>query len=628
MLKPKYPALILFQSFITHLKYLSLSLSLSLLSVSLSPRIYREPATPEGTEHLLSHKQNQTGTYDIFLFSLHNIKLPSLQLFKQTLSLSLSLSLSLFFVDTRTTFVRAKMVKYQKNFLHSQWRKGKEYVFVVDEDSGLDPLGLICANSSSHSSSSRRFKPKFLYFAFFSLVSCILLLFPMLLSLSSSLSLFYESESGGNGFLCLSVPNDTLCCDRTSRRSDTCVMKGDIRTHPASSSITLYRSNALNDTTSNGGWAYPEAEEAIQHEKIRPYTRKWESHVMNTIDELDLLVKRGSSPRHHCDVHHNVPAVFFSTGGFTGNLYHEFNDGIIPLYITSQEFNKKVVFVILEYHNWWITKYGDILSQLSDFPPIDFSNDTRVHCFPEAIVGLRIHDELSVDPALMGGKNRTISDFHDLLDRSYRPRISSLIQNEERDAAEVGTVTQKWGLTRPKLVIVARNGSRAITNQDALVKLAEEIGFFVEVLKPERSTELAKIYRVLNSSDVVVGVHGAAMTHFLFMRPGSVFIQVIPLGTDWAAATYYGEPATKLGLNYIGYKILAKESSLYQDYSKDDPILMDPDSVNKKGWEFTKKIYLDSQNVRLDLGRFQKRLLRAYYFTRAGKNRRLRRLSE
>lgn len=72
------------------------------------------------------------------------------------------------------------MVKYQKNFLHSQWRKGKEYVLIVDEDSGL---GLMC---SSH----KRFKPKFLYFAFFALVSCILLLFPMLFSLTSTFSLF------------------------------------------------------------------------------------------------------------------------------------------------------------------------------------------------------------------------------------------------------------------------------------------------------------------------------------------------------------------------------------------------------------------------------------------------------
>ncbi|XP_009342745.1 xylan glycosyltransferase MUCI21-like [Pyrus x bretschneideri] len=125
----------------------------------------------------------------------------------------------------------------------------------------------------------------------------------------------------------------------------------------------------------------------------------------------------------------------------------------------------------------------------------------------------------------------------------------------------------------PKLVIVSRNGSRAKTNEDLLVEMAEKVGFEVKVLRPDSRTELAKIYWVLNSSDVVIGVHGAAMTHFLFMRPGSVLIQVIPLGTSWAAKAYFGEPARKLDLNYIGYKILPTESSLYDKYVKDDPVL-------------------------------------------------------
>ncbi|KAK7405262.1 hypothetical protein VNO78_06462 [Psophocarpus tetragonolobus] len=94
--------------------------------------------------------------------------------------------------------------------------------------------------------------------------------------------------------------------------------------------------------------------------------------------------------------------------------------------------------------------------------------------------------------------------------------------------------------------------------------MAKEIGFLVQVLKPDRTTELAKIYRTLNASDVMIGVHGAAMTHFLFLRPGSVFIQVVPLGTTWPAETHYGEPARKLGLKYIGYQIHPKESTLYE----------------------------------------------------------------
>lgn len=429
----------------------------------------------------------------------------------------------------------------------------------------------------------------------------------------------------------------TICCDRSGYRSDICVMKGNIRTHSSASSIFLYNSISHGNNVSRTIEARKgedEEDQVLQHEKIKPYTRKWETSVMDTIDELNLISKKVNLPSvRGCDVQHDVPAVFFSNGGYTGNVYHEFNDGIIPLYITSQHFNKKVVFVILEYHEWWITKYGDILSHLSDFPPINFSNDNRTHCFPEAIVGLKIHDELAVDSALMEG-NKSIVDFRNLLDEAYSPRIKGLIQDEEREAqeklrqqqqqqislspsseSETSQGLQEIARTKPKLVIVSRSGSRAITNENLLVKMAEEIGFKVNVLKPQKTTELAKIYRVLNESDVMIGVHGAAMTHFMFMKPKSVFIQVVPLGTNWAADTYYGEPARKLGLKYIGYEIHPKESSLYERYDKSDPILRDPESINKKGWEYTKKIYLDSQNVKLDIRRFRKRLHRAYEYT-------------
>lgn len=431
-----------------------------------------------------------------------------------------------------------------------------------------------------------------------------------------------------NNVLCLFDDAGTICCDRSGYRSDVCVMKGDIRTHSASSSVFLYNSRSTNDNVSRN------VEEELQHEKIKPYTRKWETSVMDTIDELNLVSKKvnlGSVGG--CDVQHDVPAVFFSNGGYTGNVYHEFNDGLIPLYITSQHFKKKVVFVILEYHNWWIMKYGDILSRLSDFPPIDFRGDNRTHCFPESIVGLRIHDELAVDSALMKG-TKGIVDFRNLLDEAYWPRIRGLIKDEERKAQEklreqvslspssessqvvyIEQQVQENPLNKPKLVILSRSGSRAITNENLLVKMAKEIGFLVQVLKPDRTSELAKIYRTLNASDVMIGVHGAAMTHFLFLRPGSVFIQVVPLGTTWAAETYYGEPAKKLGLKYIGYEIHPRESTLFEKYDKNDPILRDPESINKKGWEYTKKIYLDSQNVMLDLRRFKKRLLRAYEHT-------------
>ena len=158
--------------------------------------------------------------------------------------------------------------------------------------------------------------------------------------------------------------------------------------------------------------------------------------------------------------------------------------------------------MILEYNNWWIMKYGDILSRLSDFPPINFQGDNRTHCFTEAIVGLRIHDELTVDSSLMRG-NKSIADFRNLLDKAYWPRIKGLIRDEERKAqeklreqvssSESSEASQQQYITirqqvqenptkKPTLVILSRSGSRAIPNENLLVKMAEEIGFLVQVL--------------------------------------------------------------------------------------------------------------------------------------------------
>ncbi|KAH1114418.1 hypothetical protein J1N35_007796 [Gossypium stocksii] len=472
----------------------------------------------------------------------------------------------------------------------------------------------------------RRRRPKILSFLLLSLLSCGFILAPHFFSFSSALSHlsdFFGVQNDGlagdldvNAPLCSSISIGSVCCDRSHFRSDICFMKGDIRTHSPTSSVFLYSPKNSDDNVSST----VDGDE-LQHEKIKPYTRKWETSVMATIDELNLISKRRNSDvDNSCDVIHDVPAVIFSTGGYTGNVYHEFNDGIIPLYITSQQFNKEVVFVILEYHDWWVMKYADILPHLSSYPPIDFNGDNRTHCFTEAITGLIIHGELTVDPILMKN-NESIVDFRNLLDRAYRPRIAGLIRKAQEKISGCALATPKRMHNqpkKPKLVILSRKGSRAITNQNILVKAAEEIGFEVHVLRPEPTTELAKIYMELNSSDAMIGVHGAAMTHFLFMKPRcSVFIQVIPLGTDWAAETYYGEPARKLGLKYIGYKISLRESSLVDEYDKDDPVLTDPSSLNQKGWEYTKKIYLERQTVKLDLTRFRKRLLRAYdYITR------------
>ncbi|KAK1318813.1 hypothetical protein QJS10_CPB04g00337 [Acorus calamus] len=203
----------------------------------------------------------------------------------------------------------------------------------------------------------RKSKPKLFRLFFLFVALCVFLsLAPRLLGFFYSIGaddFDIEGLFGANRSptQCSSVANSTICCDRTGFRSDVCYMRGDVRTDSASASIVLHDPSMGNRST--------------QSDLIRPYTRKWETSVMSTIDELKLVSSGDSNRSRRCDVVHEVPAVVFSTGGYTGNVYHEFNDGIVPLFITSRQFNKKVVFVIVEYHSWWVTKYGDVVSRAS-----------------------------------------------------------------------------------------------------------------------------------------------------------------------------------------------------------------------------------------------------------------------
>ncbi|KAH9313916.1 hypothetical protein KI387_022543, partial [Taxus chinensis] len=373
-----------------------------------------------------------------------------------------------------------------------------------------------------------------------------------------------------------------IVCDRSQYRTDICTIFGHVQMHASSGMFLLDAQDKHNSGV---------------EEKIRPYTRKWERSVMDIVHEVTMKSVMFPNNSNLCDVVHNVPAIVFTTGGYTGNLYHEFNDGIIPLYITSQHLEKEVVFVIVDFHNWWLTKYDEVLKQLTQYRVINFENETKVHCFPEVTAGLFIHGELMVDSTLMF-QNKSILDFRALLNHAYTPHWFVPDKSTEAD-------------NKPRLVVLVRVGSRMILNLNEVVELAEQIGFNVTIWKPLRTTELKTTYRLLNFSHVLLGVHGAALTHLLFMRPGSVFIQVIPLGTDWAAQTYFGEPAERMGIHYMGYNIDIQESTLSRKYDRNDLVLKNPKAVVKKGWEATKQVYLESQDVIINLSKFRRTLIYA-----------------
>lgn len=152
-------------------------------------------------------------------------------------------------------------------------------------------------------------------------------------------------------------------------------------------------------------------------------------------------------------------------------------------------------------------------------------------------------------------------------------------------------------------------------NENEVIKAMEETGFEVIVFEPKYNTSLVESYALVNSSHALVGVHGAALTHSLFLRAGAVFLQVVPIGVEWASEAFFGRVGRGLELEYMEYRIGAEESSLVEKYGSESLLVKDPHGVQVqgKGWPGEiMDIYLKEQNLKLDLRRFRKFLKIAY----------------
>ncbi|XP_062162054.1 xylan glycosyltransferase MUCI21-like [Alnus glutinosa] len=282
-------------------------------------------------------------------------------------------------------------------------------------------------------------------------------------------------------------------------------------------------------------------------------------------------------------------------------FFHEFSDGFIPLYVTVNTIfpYQDVVLVVLHACDWWTRKYSELLRTFSNHLIINLNNDTATHCFPSASVGMITHYGMAINPALTP-KSKTFKHLRTFLDIAYN-------QNHK---------VQNLPKFRPLLVLAGCIGSigRLLLNQNEVKLDAKKVGFNVTVFEPTCGTPLKESYALINSSHAMVGIHSASLTHSLFLRPGSVFMQVVPLGAEWVAEVCFERSPRAMGLEYMEYRIKAEESSLIDKYSKDEMIIKDP--VAFRGSYIsnleTMKIYLVDQNVKLNIVRFREYLKEAY----------------
>ncbi|VAH71048.1 unnamed protein product [Triticum turgidum subsp. durum] len=346
-------------------------------------------------------------------------------------------------------------------------------------------------------------------------------------------------------------------CDMSSLRSDVCELRGD----------------------------------------VRPHARKNDGHALANVTEVLVSVTPSSPYAPGCTAESAAPAVVFSVGGYAGNMFHDFTDVLIPLFITASRFRSDVHLLVSDAPPWWLDKYRPLLQGLSRHAVIDMHRQSaEVLCYPHVVVGLSFHKEMSIDTAKTVGGHYSMADFARLARRSYgleRDTAIRLLHGGDNIKSP----------RRPRLLIISRKTTRAFTNMGAVAQAAAMLGYEVIVGEAEQHSDMSAFARLVNSCDVLVGVHGAGLTNLVFLPPGAVVVQVVPLGgLEAMARDDFGEPAADMGLGYVQYGIAVGESTLAELYPRDRRVLRDL---------ALRSAYLVSQNVTLDVARFSGALSRA-----------------
>ncbi|KAI8552879.1 hypothetical protein RHMOL_Rhmol06G0302400 [Rhododendron molle] len=155
---------------------------------------------------------------------------------------------------------------------------------------------------------------------------------------------------------------------------------------------------------------------------IHPYAIKNDKALMNTTVTSVQILPGNITLSPPCQYTHNVTAVIFSSGGYAQNLFHEFNEVIIPLFLNSRHFQSRLQFIVTDFKSKFVAKYKKILFHLSSYEVINPALNRSMHCFPGAVVGLHYHDLLAILNTTVP-KGYSMLDFKQFLRESYNLKI-------------------------------------------------------------------------------------------------------------------------------------------------------------------------------------------------------------
>ncbi|KAK3160166.1 hypothetical protein QOZ80_1BG0056070 [Eleusine coracana subsp. coracana] len=382
-------------------------------------------------------------------------------------------------------------------------------------------------------------------------------------------------------------------CDFSGFRADVCDLAGDIRLVANASTFLVVVDPAATDGPVT----------TTETHKVRPYPRKGDATAMGRVTELTVRKPTTTHAAPRCTATHASPAVAFSASGYAGNVFHDFTDLLVPLFAAAARYVGDVHLVVTDVDPRWLAKYAALLRGLSRHPPLDLAAaraNGEVHCFRHAVVGLRAHRELLIDP--MAGP--TMPDFGLFLRRALSlPRDAPTRPNDDGATG-----------TKPRMLIISRRGTRRLLNAGAVARAAEEAGFFEAAVRElgggPAHDDVAEVGRMFNSFDAVVGVHGAGLTNMVFLPPGAAVVQIVPWGgLRWIARLDFGDAAEAMGLKYIQYEVGVEETTLKDKYPRDHEVFTNPTALHKKGFTFLRHTFLNGQDIIVDIERFRPVLL-------------------
>ncbi|GFP82076.1 egf domain-specific o-linked n-acetylglucosamine transferase [Phtheirospermum japonicum] len=366
------------------------------------------------------------------------------------------------------------------------------------------------------------------------------------------------------GFACDIAENSIVCISNLPVKIDT---RGNVTVY--------YSSNTVQEETN-----------------VKPYALQKDTYLLQYITPVKILNTKVSNEQPVCQYHHTIPAVIFSSG-ISGNLFHEFNDIIIPLFITTKHLESRVLLILEDHSPSFKTKYIDIFSRLSSYEVMNPTSNASVHCFPGLILGLKYHNNLALNISDIPG-GHSMGEFRMFLRETYHLKFTHVSQ-----------------IRKPTLLLITRDKTRKFMNQDEMVTMMKDLGFRVIVAGTEEASNLKIFAGTVNSCGVLVGAHGAGLTNELFLPAGAVMVQVELLGQRWASDNYYGNPARAMELHYLRYKIDPEESSLVELYGRNHSVITNPESVYANGYRAGRAVYLDNQDVRIDIVKFRKIIVQA-----------------